>query len=195
MPHCILYFERSRNQRPGFELFLGKWNSRGGFPSPSSPMAFLLWHLWDSNSPPLLYESARLTTTPHNRITAEPQNRRTAPSGHCSTWIVSRNVLICDSAQKIERDYVTLNVFKPDTNQNTKLRGMAEMRLCNSYWGEGHRIYRLPVSTNLRPLHLACLKGSKKSVSSAWRTYLSTFLWNIRYEVCYGFSACQLTSR
>ena len=24
---CILYFERSRNQRQGPEVFLGKWNS------------------------------------------------------------------------------------------------------------------------------------------------------------------------
>ena len=50
---CILDFEGSRNQRKGSEFFLGKWNSWGGFPLPSSAMAFWKGHMEESNWQPL----------------------------------------------------------------------------------------------------------------------------------------------
>ena len=42
---CIIDFERSRIQRQGYELLLGKWILLDGFSLPSSLMVFLLQHV------------------------------------------------------------------------------------------------------------------------------------------------------
>ena len=64
--HSMLDFERSTTLRQGSGFFLQKWISWGGFPVPRYQMAFSLWHVQDSNSQPMCYESACLTTTPRH---------------------------------------------------------------------------------------------------------------------------------
>ena len=54
----ILDFKHCRNQRQASEFLLGKWILWGGFLLPSTPMAFSLWLVEESNSRPLRHESA-----------------------------------------------------------------------------------------------------------------------------------------